>query len=111
MDEYGTCKLDDAPMLAGKLKSGESIIFSFSKDAVNAYVIFICPQFTKIGTLPFGGNPENSYCVGVLYQGFFYFGLDGGLSPPYVGEKLELAEPDAKNVTDILNAIGQELKL
>lgn len=109
MDDYGTCSLDDAPMLADKLKNGENIIFPFSNDGVNAYVLFISSRFTKIGTLPYGGDPVGSFCVGLVYNGFFYFDLSGELSWAYVEKKLQLAETDAKNVTEILNAIGKEM--
>lgn len=110
MDDYGTCSLDDATMLANRLDSEGSILFPFSNDGVNAYVLFISSRFTKIGTLPFGGNPCGSYCVGVLFRGFFYFDLDdGGLSPSYVGEKLGLGPLDAEDVTKMLNAIGKEM--
>jgi len=101
------CRLDDAPMLAAKLKNKENILFSFGLDGVNAYVMSIIPQFTKTGVMPFGGNPAGSYLVSLLYRGMYYFNLDNELDPSYVGQKLNLMLPG--DVTTMLNAIGKEL--
>ncbi len=110
MDQYGTCQLDDAPMLAEKLNDGRPIIFSFSNDETNAYVISITPNMEKMGVMPFGGNPTGRFGVGVLRRGFFHFDLNRKeLYPDYVGEKLGLAEYDAEAVTKMLNAIRTEL--
>ncbi len=111
MDEYQSCNLSDAPMLARKVKNGENIIFSFSLDRVSSYIMLITGTFTKIGVMPFGGNPVGSYCVSLLYHGFYYFDFDvGDVHKSYIAEKLRLDESAAKDVAEMLNAIGFELR-
>ncbi|NIT58418.1 MAG: hypothetical protein GWN00_19980 [Aliifodinibius sp.] len=108
MDEYGMCRLDDAPMLAGKLKHGKNIVFSFGDGEVNAYVAMIAPSFEVIGTMPFGGKPSG-YVVSLLHHGMYYFTLDSELHPNYIGEKLNLALPMSRHVAEMLNAISEAL--
>lgn len=112
MDDYGTCLLDDAPMLAEHLAEGRDILFGYTADSESAYVIFIAPKMYTVGMLPFGGaNPGPRCAVGVLYKGFYHFNLRGNeLFPDYVGEKLGLGSVDAEAVTLMLNAIGRELR-
>jgi|AntRauTorcE11897_2_1112592.scaffolds.fasta_scaffold31697_3 hypothetical protein len=111
MDEYGTCTLSDAPMLAKKLNAGDAIIFGYSNDDINGYVISISPRLTPVGTMPFGGDPTGKYGIGVLMRGFFHFDLNK-IEPfyeSYIGEKLGLRRPDARPVAQMLNAIRSEL--
>lgn len=111
MDKFGTCGLDDASMLANIIKNGDSALFSFSLDQVEAYVLSVSKISMKIGVMPFGGNPVGYYGVSVLYRGFYYFDLVGnGLDPGYVGEKLGLEKKAAHDITQILNSIGEQLK-
>jgi hypothetical protein len=107
MDQYECCTLEDAKFIATLLKSEESIIFSYSPDQINAYVIFICPNFTTVGKIPFGGIP-NGFYIGVSLIGAFHFNLEQELSSGYLAEKLKLGKVDAENLAEILNAIGKE---
>lgn len=110
-DEYGTCLLDDAPMLARHLAEGRDILFGYTADSKTAYVLFIAPKMHTVGMLPFGGaNPGSRCAVGVLYKGFYHFDLHHDNFPDYVGEKLGLKGEDAEAVTLMLNAIGRALR-
>lgn len=109
MDNYGTCLIDDAPMLAKRLAVGHNIIFGYTTDNKNAYVLCIVPNIHKIGTLPFGGHVGSRFGVGLLYRGFCHFDLNNVIYPSYVAEKLGLSTFDAEAVAVMLNAIGHEL--
>jgi hypothetical protein len=90
----------------------DNVLFSFSLDRVSSYIMLITGTFTKIGVMPFGGNPVGSYCVSLLGMGFYYFDLEyAGYDSGYVGEKLNISnKEDAKSVRIMLNAIGLELR-
>ena len=109
MDEYQCCTLEDAKDLAKKLLLGESVLFPFSGDSVTCHIIFISPAFDIIGTMPFAGSPRGCYCVGILRQGFFHFDFKKYFHGDYVGEKLNLPDPDAKQVAEMLQAISDHL--
>lgn len=112
MREASTYDFGDAKMLAKHLKRGENIVFSFCVDKVTSYVMMIIPEFTKFGVLPFGGDPDGYFYVGILRRGFFHFDLKTReMHHGYVGEKLDLGNDDAKNVTDMLNEIGKSLRM
>jgi hypothetical protein len=110
MDGYGTCQIEDAPMIVGELRKGLNVTFSIG-DGVSAYILFITPKVSKIGNLPFGGSIFSRYLVGVLYRGFDYFDLvQDRQYPSYVAEKLSLCSPDAEFVCEFLNALHEELR-
>ena len=89
MDRYGTCTITDAAMLAKRLSDNKNILFCYSSDQVTAHIVLITKLFEKIGTMSFGGNPEGSYCVSILYKGFYYFDLNGvDIHAGYLAEKL-----------------------
>ena len=110
MDNYGTCRFEDASMLAERLARGQSIMFGYSCDSANAYVLCIVPNIHTIGILPFGGHVGARFGVGVLYRGFSHFDLRKRNFPSYVAEKLGLPLFDAEAVTLMLNAIGHALR-
>ena len=111
MDDYGTCLLDDAPMLAKHLAEGRDILFGYTPDSKTAYVLFIAPKMHTVGMLPFGGHPGSHCAVGILHKGFYHLNLHGNnLFPDYVGEKLGLKGEDAYSVARMLNAIGHALR-
>jgi len=73
--------------------------------------MMIIPEFTKLGILSFGGNPNGCFYVGILRRGFFHFDIEAReMYHGYVGEKLGLCDADAKNVTAMLNEIGKNLR-
>ncbi len=110
MDRYGTCTITDAVMLAKRLSDNKNILFCYSSDQVTAHIVLITKLFEKIGTMSFGGNPEGSYCVSILYKGFYYFDLNGvDIHAGYLAEKLMLNEQDSICIAEILNAISSEL--
>jgi len=107
MDKHEICTIGDAPLLATLLKGGENVLFSYSPDEINAYIILICPDFTTVGKMLFGGIPHGFY-VGITFKGAFHFDLSTDLYADYVGEKLNLSRLDSEYLTQMLNAIGKE---
>lgn len=114
MDTYGTCGLDDAPIIAQLLDEGNSVVFSYTNPSVcevTAFVITIATNLTQLGTLPFGGQVNGSCLIACLYHGVNWFNLKDRrdeLSPNYIEKKLNMRLPDAENVALMLNAISKE---
>ena len=110
MDEYG-CYRDveeDYDSLAEHLEDSTSLVFAWSRDQVSAYVVILSESFRKLGTLPYGGNPQGSCLVSVLMRGAFWFDLNRTeeIHEEYVGEKLNLGTgEDAKNIACLINGL------
>lgn len=111
MDEYG-CMNDareDYESIATQLTKSGSVVFCWSKNGADAYVVCLTDHPFKCGILPFGGQP--STMVSVLMRGCFWFDLRKNqlLVESYVGEKLNLQGEDAENLARLLNGIRFEL--
>ena len=83
-----------------------SVIFPYSKDG-DCVIIHIA-RSNQVGMMPFGGQCGD-VVVGVVYGGFFHFDSTSRFYPSYVGEKLNLSDRHAEMVSEVLNAIFDEL--
>lgn len=110
MQENKIYTLDDTPRIADKLNQNQNVLFSYSPDEIDCYIVFIAPSFSILSEIPFGGDPHNRYMVSLLKIGCFHFNLNKPLFPAYVGEKFGLDNVSAEHVTTMLNGIGKYLR-
>ncbi len=110
MDEYDSCNKEDFALLASQLHNYGAISFPYSADNETGFMVFMCNQYEKMGTSPFGGNRSGTTVVGILMRGFFHFDLkQQSLSPDYVSEKLNLNKEDGRVISELLRGIAKFL--
>lgn len=114
MDDFGTWTgtAEDVSALAQEIRDKGNVLFSYSPNQVDCYIISINRDFSILGEIPFGGNPRGRYLVSVLGRGFFHFDLGGNTfhtQPSYVAEKLNLSSTDATYVSELLLGINARL--
>jgi hypothetical protein len=78
--------------IAAKLNHWHTIIFTWSPDEINSYILSFSISPKVLTRMSFGGQlGGNSIQVGVRYRGFNFFTIEQcaeGLHPDYVQEKL-----------------------
>jgi hypothetical protein len=114
MDEFGTftASREDMDELAQGLRDQGNILFAYSPNQIDCYIISINQEFKVLGEMPFGGNPRGKALISILGRGFFHFDLGSQnfhIQPEYVSEKLGLASQDATYITELLLALNCRL--
>ncbi len=107
MDSYNVLTDEDADidLVISNLIAYKSTIFSYSTDQITAYIITITTEFSKIGSLPWSGNPIGKWLIGLYGHGLFHFSPIAELHPNYFAEKMNCNEFTAKQVSPFLNKI------
>lgn len=107
MDEYGTYEPEDAEVLAYELKECGTIVFPYSADKVTAFIILISMDFIKYGIMPFGGNPDGRYYVGIYGKGCHHLSLKEHGN--YIAEKLNICDESGEHLQRLFNGMREYL--
>jgi hypothetical protein len=112
MDQYGSFQNTkrDALEIKAQLRTHETIVISYSGDQVGAMLLLLCDRFTRVGVMPFGGNPD-----GRIYVGVYGFGCSHFSRQPthysYFMEKLKIGECEAKWLEELWeNLFGETIE-
>lgn len=104
MDDYGYFQLQDASVIAENLLNGDNVVFDYNLGNGTTFVISIFPHFKAMNRIS-NGCPYGRIFVGIMFRGYFHFDPTIQQYPEYVGGKLNLNEPEAPLITNLLNAI------
>ena len=106
MDQYGSVEYtpEDAHLLSGHLKKGTPLVFAWSHNKIDSYIFMITPEFEKLGTMPFGGNPTGRAYVGLYGRGCNHFSK-GEIHSSYWEEKLNMDRGGAEAWADFWSKI------
>lgn len=107
MDEYGSYRQteDDWLELAHHLRSSGTIVFPWSHNQIDSYIILVSVDFQKLGIMPWGGNPNGRAYVALLKRGCDHVRVDGEIFPSDLEEKLHMDKSGAEELTKLLNYI------
>lgn len=110
MDEYNICDKEDFALIASQLHNFGAVSFPYSADNITAFMVFLCDQYEKLGTPPYGGERQGKTAVGIMLKGFFHFNLrEQKVSADYVSEKLNLSMEDGRVISELLNGVASFL--
>ena len=75
LDEYGSVEnnAEGAKLVSDQLLNTGAVCFSWSHNKVDAYIFILTKQFSKVGMMPFGGNPAGRIYVGLFGKGANHF--------------------------------------
>lgn len=110
MDEYGCFRhtREDAREVARALDERDSVVFCYSHDQMGAMLILLCESFLKLGTMPFGGQPEGRMYVGIFGRGCGHLSKEKGPAQSYIDEKLNLKGDDGEKFSEFYAWIIEE---
>lgn len=110
MEAFEISTVEDAKLYANILKSGDPIMFVLSTGG-RELDVFICPEYKGFGVPEFGKRaPEGKYIVGVSTCYNYFDVANEKIDLDDLCTKLLLQEPAGRAMTDMLNAIGEELR-
>ena len=92
MDQYGTfqCTKTDAVEIRDAInESDKPVVFAWSHNQTDCYIFVIAKNFTKLGTMPFGGNPQGRVYVSLYGRGANHFSMNF-INHQYWQEKLNI---------------------
>ena len=105
-DEYGCFDKESLSELNKEWQTHGNIIFAYSPNKIDAYVIEMNKSAKKLGKMPFGGDPEGRVWVSVYSRGANHFSLTRDTSEGYLREKLGVDPTCAGALSDIFKALG-----
>lgn len=96
MDAYGTIEAcpEDIKSVRDVLDQGEPVVFPMSDGRGTGMIVLIVPRFQKLGTMPFGGNPNGRLYVALYGKGANHFAPER-TEPGYFQEKLRIGKSEA----------------
>lgn len=88
------------------LQENGTIIFPYSDNSIDSYIISLSIDFNKLGSFPFSGQCGN-LLVGLVGCGFYHFNINDHsmFSGGYIAEKLGLGNGDA--IAALLNGMAE----
>ena len=111
MDAYGCFRPtpEDFAEIKRSLKSFGTLVFPYSGDEIGCVILLISTNFTPIGIMPFGGNPNGSVYIGVYGRGLNHLPIKG-LHPNYIKEKLGVTGDEAEWISQLWNYLWEPEK-
>lgn len=105
-DEYGTYGPEHILEIADAFMEKENIVFAYSPNRIDCYIISLNRDFEVLGTMPFGGNPRHRIWVSVYGRGAHHLST-GDRFHGYIQDKLGVDELCAKSIGQILGALHE----
>lgn len=84
----------------------QPVLFAWSPNKVDAFIILIAAQFIKVGIMPFGGKPDGRAYVALYGIGAGHFDLKT-THPTYFEEKLSIDPENAKQFSQLWTWISE----
>lgn len=112
MNEYGSYDnlSFDYREIAVNLKENGAIVFAWSPNEIDCFIVFMSMNFKKLGIMPFGGNPEGRVYVALYGKGAaHHFNLAKDTDPSYIQEKMLCTEFTATQMSMLFEKINKEL--
>lgn len=113
MDQYGSFSNseNDIQEIRWALSKNGNICFAWSYNQIDGFIVLVNCNFMKLGTMPFGGNPDGRVYVSVYGKGCNHFSPEEH-HPSYFAEKLNLDREAAEGFAQLWAGIWQnELKV
>lgn len=109
MDEYGCYSNNptDFDEIAAKLRQHGTIVFPYSDDRIGCMILLISGNFEKLGVMPFGGNPNGRYYVGIYGKGCNHISFDSQAS--YLREKFNLSTYDSETLYELFTELNKRM--
>ena len=106
MDQYGCFRnsKEDFDELAKFFSLSKNIVFAYSEDQIGCIIVSLNANFTKLGVMPFGGNPTGRIWVSVYGRGCNHLSYNSDAK--YVAEKLNIRGEESEWIARILNEIA-----
>jgi hypothetical protein len=97
MDQYGSFRNtdEDVQELRESLQDNDNICFAWSHNQVDGFIVLITKDFKKLGTMPFGGNPDERVFVSLYGRGCNHFSPKD-THASYFAEKLNMDKEAAE---------------
>jgi hypothetical protein len=112
MNEHGSFRpvKEDWTEIVHHLRKHGNILFAYSPNRADAFIILMVRRVNKVGTLPWGGNPTGYLVTSVMKWGMIYTMPGVPLHKGYVKESLPIDwEEGLESITELLNEVGDRL--
>lgn len=96
--------------IAECLLEGKTMIWNLSMPCRTRYEVTISPQTNTVGDRWEGCN-SMFFMVAITRRGAYPFNFMGQIHSSYLNEKLNIGQPEAKDLSDIFYRIGEAMKI